>query len=115
MITPLQSNNKWWDPATDVAAQRPYGTAYWNGRGERVTENLAGDDSRIIMDRAVQFIRHATETNQPFFATVWFHAPHLPVVTGSQYRQHYASQDKYAQHYSCLASRRGADYQRHRQ
>jgi len=44
-------------------------------------------------------------SGQPFFATVWFHAPHLPVVTGSKYRQHYAAQDKYAQHYQgCITA-----------
>ena len=100
LISPLKpTNNKWWDPVTDVALQKPYGTAYWNEQGKRVTENVAGDDSRIVMDRVVQFVRQAVEDGQPFFATVWFHAPHLPVVTSATYREHYAAQDKYAQHY----------------
>lgn len=55
--------------------------------GEQVSENLSGDDSRIIMDRVIPFI----EANQaePFFATVWFHAPHEPVVAGEEFKKLY--------------------------
>ena len=105
MIAPLKSNNKWWNPVTDLARQKPYGTAYWNEHGEQVTDNLSGDDSRVVMDRVVQFLGKSVEAGRPFFATVWFHAPHLPVVTGSKYRQHYATQDQYAQHYQgCITA-----------
>ena len=32
----------------------------------------------------------ASRANRPFFATVWFHTPHLPVVTGQVYRDRFA-------------------------
>ncbi len=86
----------WWDVAVDVV---PYGTAYWNEKGERIRENLRGDNSRVIMDRVLPFIRRAVHGDQPFFAVVWFHAPHLPVVAGPQYTRLYAGHEKYAQHY----------------
>ncbi len=55
--------------------------------GSEVTDNLSGDDSRVIMDRVIPFI----ETNQdkPFLATVWFHAPHEPVVAGDEFQKLY--------------------------
>ena len=71
----------------------PYGTAYWNEHGERVTANLEGDDSRLIVDRALPFIEGAVEEGRPFFAVIWFHAPHLPVVAGEEHLAPYAELD----------------------
>ncbi len=55
--------------------------------GVEAKENLSGDDSRVIMDRVIPFI----EANQskPFFAAVWFHAPHEPVVAGEEFKKLY--------------------------
>lgn len=55
--------------------------------GDEVKENLSGDDSRIIMDRVIPFIE--TNRSKPFFATVWFHAPHEPVVAGEEFKKLY--------------------------
>jgi hypothetical protein len=41
------------------------------------------------MDRALPFIEDAVEAARPFLAVVWFHSPHLPVVTGEEYRRLY--------------------------
>ena len=103
MLRPKTSKSKtWWDPAKDNV---PYGTAYWNEKGARVTENLRGDDSRVIMDRAIPFIRAAAKKEQPFFTIVWFHAPHLPVVAGPEYTKLYAKHEKFAQHYyGCITA-----------
>jgi len=103
MLRPKANNSrKWWDPAKDNVA---YGTAYWNEKGVRVTENLRGDDSRVIMDRAIPFIRAAAKKEQPFFTIVWFHAPHLPVVAGPEYTKLYAKHEKFAQHYyGCITA-----------
>jgi len=103
MLRPKGNNSrKWWDPAKENV---PYGTAYWNEQGARVTENLRGDNSRVIMDRAIPFIQSAAKNEKPFFAIVWFHAPHLPVVAGPQYTKLYAKHEKYAQHYyGCITA-----------
>ncbi|MBR9775884.1 MAG: sulfatase-like hydrolase/transferase [Cytophagales bacterium] len=66
-----------------------YGTFYWKGENQRETINLTGDDSRVIIDRVIPFINGAQEKNQPFFSTIWFHTPHLPVVTDSSFRNDY--------------------------
>jgi arylsulfatase A-like enzyme len=69
----------------------PFGTAYWTPEG-KVSENLMGDDSRVIMDRAIPFIEEAVGSRAPFFAVIWFHAPHLPVVAGPEYAELYKDQ-----------------------
>lgn len=56
---------------------------------KRRPQNLKGDDSRIIMDRVLPFIENALQENKPFFTTLWFHTPHLPVVSDSVHRGHY--------------------------
>jgi arylsulfatase A-like enzyme len=95
----------WWDPITDAASAHRFGTPYYREDGTQATENLRGDDSRIIMDRVVPFIRDAAGRRQPFLAVVWFHAPHLPVVAGPEDTALYASEDRYHQHYyGCLTA-----------
>lgn len=66
----------------------------WNGseyvhNGKEVTENLEGDDSRIMMDRVIPFIDKAIGNKKPFLVCVWFHAPHEPVVAGPEYLEMY--------------------------
>ncbi len=104
-----------WDPLihpgkikqNDEAGQKgkPYGNDYFIGPGQTVTANTEGDDSRVIMDRAIPFIRGAVEQGQPFLAVIWFHTPHSPVVGGPQYRQMYSEHPEDAQHYyACLTA-----------
>ena len=75
---------------------------YWRD-GEAVpdgpAEGLVGDDSRIIVDAALPFVRQAVADERPFFAVVWFHAPHAPVVAGEPYRALYAERSEAEQHY----------------
>ena len=80
-----------WDPMLNPGDGKPYGTRYWNERGEIVTENLEGDDSRIIMDRVLPFITAAASAQRPFLAVIWLHAPHRPVVAGPSREEAYAS------------------------
>jgi len=84
-----------WDPMKDQKIP----TRYWTGPGEYATENLEGDDSRVIMDRAIPFIRRAVRDNRPFFAVIWFHAPHEPVRAGERYRRMYARFSEGEQHF----------------
>ncbi|HSI78314.1 MAG TPA: sulfatase-like hydrolase/transferase [Lunatimonas sp.] len=98
-----------WDPmvtphpsAEDIGNRIPgehYGTYYWTGEDEKVTDNLSGDDSRIIMDRVIPFIDQATSSKQPFLSVIWFHTPHLPVVAGPTYLNMYADFSEDKQHY----------------
>jgi len=88
-----------WDPMKKPESNTPYGTYYWKEDGTKATENLEGDDSRIIMDRVVPFIRNAVKQKKPFLAVVWFHTPHLPVIAGAKYRKIYSQYSEDQQHY----------------
>jgi arylsulfatase A-like enzyme len=72
---------------------------YWTGPEQYATENLDGDDSRVIMDRALPFIAEAAAAERPFLAVIWFHTPHLPVVAGPAYRAIYSDFSEDEQHY----------------
>ncbi len=76
-----------------------YGNEYFTGPDEIETENLDGDDSRVIMDRVIPFIEQAVQKSQPFLAVVWFHTPHSPVVGGPDHKAMYADRPEHEQHY----------------
>lgn len=101
-----------WDPGVTPQGWTKWGAKEgepWKGGfpyvhdGEEATENISGDDSRVIMDRVIPFI----EKNQakPFLATVWFHTPHEPVVAGEEYKQRYAKfGDAKQNYYGCITA-----------
>jgi len=90
-----------WDPMKD----QPFVTKYWTGPGQYARENLAGDDSRVMMDRVVPFVRRTAKAGRPFLAVVWFHAPHAPVVAGPEYRAMYSQYTEDQQHYyGCITA-----------
>lgn len=83
----------------------PWKNLYWTGPGQFEDENLIGDDSRIIMDRALEFIKKQSIKENSFFAVIWFHAPHTPIVAGNNYRKMYPDQSIKAQHwYGCITA-----------
>jgi len=103
---PIKNKGKGRMAEADASKEpKPYGNDYFTGPGQTETENTEGDDSRVIMDRAVPFIRSAVENKQPFLAVIWFHTPHSPVVGGPEYRKMYADRPEPAQHYyACLTA-----------
>ncbi len=105
MIKPADGGKHAWDQISDRSSAVAYGTHYWDHDGNPVTENLAGDDSAIIMDRAVPFIEQAVKNKTPFFAAIWFHAPHLPVVAGEKHVAPYLQYDVYQRnYYGCVTA-----------
>ena len=71
-----------------------YGTRYWrmpatwnqtSGEGDavpvgEVNNAVDGDDSKLIVDQAINFIQDSVGQGQPFFVVLWFHTPHKPIV-----------------------------------
>lgn len=106
LLRPKGNNSRtWWDPIEKLIHANNYGTAYWNEKGKNVTKNTRGDNSRVIMDRAIPFIQNAAQKNQSFFSIIWFHTPHLPVVAGPKYMAMYKNYPKYEQHYyGCITA-----------
>jgi arylsulfatase A-like enzyme len=90
-----------WNPMENQA----FPSKYWTGEEEYAKDNLDGDDSRVIMDRAIPFIQRAVESQTPFFTVIWFHAPHEPVVAGPKYRDMYKEHSEGEQHfYGCVTA-----------
>jgi arylsulfatase A-like enzyme len=77
-----------WRSIGDKASDS-YGTFYWSEQNAMVTENLSGDDSQIILDRVHSFFKQSLANQQPFFSTIWFHTPHLPLVCADEFRDIY--------------------------
>jgi arylsulfatase A-like enzyme len=86
----------WLSTVRKVATVDPEG--YWDN-GEPVEGPLEGDDSRIIMDRALRFIEGAVAREHPFLAVIWFHTPHLPVLATDEFRALYADHPEQCRHY----------------
>ncbi len=91
-----------WNPASGEF--KDHDSPYWHN-GKKVSENLKGDDSRVIMDRAIPFMQKAVADGSPFMSTIWFHAPHSPVVAGPEYLKMYKGYTEGQQHYyGCITA-----------
>jgi len=94
-----------WDPYDPKNAHNgitdPRVLFYHNGRNivDGPAEGLVGDAARMVMDKALPFIQKATKDDTPFFAVIWFHAPHLPVVGGPEFLAMYPELDENTQNY----------------
>lgn len=66
-----------------------YGTRYWTGINEEYDADLSGDDTELIMNKALDFISNSAKKDQKFFAVIWTHTPHLPVVADQELRSYY--------------------------
>jgi len=118
-MTPSMSGfDEWFSTEYAVATWDPYNPAafhgnkkdydpralYWHN-GKNITDGLKGDDSKIIMDKAIPFIQKAVKDKKPFLAVIWFHAPHAPVVAGPKYRRMYSQYSEDEQHYyGCITA-----------
>ncbi|MEP4078326.1 sulfatase-like hydrolase/transferase [Haloferula sp.] len=101
-----------WDPGVTPMGWNSWGAKEggpWKGgtpyvhNGEEVSENMSGDDSRIIMDRVIPFVRE--NKDKRFLATVWFHTPHEPVVAGEEYKKMYPEAgEKRKNYYGCITA-----------
>lgn len=72
---------------------------YWTGEDEYLEKAPEGDDSKIIMDRALDFISRNTRKEVPFLSVIWFHTPHTPVVAGNSQRKKYSELEMPKQHW----------------
>jgi len=102
-----------WNPTRTPDGWKGFGAekdGSWGGsvyihNGQAVTENLEGDDSRVIMDRAIPFIEKSIAEGNPFLATIWFHAPHEPIVAGPDYLAKYPGLPEEQKHlYGCITA-----------
>jgi len=97
-----------WDYVKPGEESVPYGTYYWSNasaQNKKVEDNLAGDDSRVIMDRAIPFIEQAVKADKPFLSVIWFHAPHKPCVASPEFHEMYKDEDMQMRNYAgCISA-----------
>ncbi len=62
---------------------------------------LKGESSMVTVEAALEFIKVAADTDQPFLAVIWFGSPHTPHQATEATRAHYADTDlpERLQHY----------------
>jgi len=82
-----------------------WGNNYWTEKGQMVShdDNLSGDDSRIIMDRVIPFVKNQVAESTPFFAYICFHAPHTPTISGGRYLEMYKDHEG-RHHYGAITA-----------
>ena len=101
-----------WDPGVTPKGWSKWGESEggpWKGgfpyihNGVAEKENISGDDSRVIMDRVIPFVRK--NKDKRFLATVWFHTPHEPVVAGEEYKKLYPDAGETRKnYYGCITA-----------
>ena len=65
----------------------------------KLLPGLKGDDSKILVDRALEFIRRASAAGEPFLLVLWFHTPHVPVIADAEHRARFTQYSEKQQHY----------------
>lgn len=58
-------------------------------RNGRAVGELTGYSAQLVVDEAIDWLRHRAETDQPFFLFVCFHEPHEPIATAPRFSQRY--------------------------
>lgn len=94
----------WWAPLENPEDGIFWGTHYWKGPGEIAEGDFSGDDSGILIDEVIEFVNQNSGKEQPFFAVVWFHTPHLPLVAGPDDQAAYAEHGFYERTYYGVVS-----------
>ncbi|OON93132.1 MAG: hypothetical protein ATN31_00980 [Candidatus Epulonipiscioides saccharophilum] len=92
-------------PLYNPMENQHFTSKYWLSEENYETKNLEGDDSKVIMDRAIPFIEKNVANNNPFLAIIWFHAPHEPVIASPEHRSLYSDYPEVMQHYfGCITA-----------
>ncbi len=65
-------------------------------------ESLRGGAARVVVDRAVPFMKQAVVDGKPFLSVVWFHAPHEDIEAGPEYLAMYPDAGDAAHYYGCI-------------
>ncbi|MGM9769087.1 MAG: family 43 glycosylhydrolase [Candidatus Cryptobacteroides sp.] len=82
----------------------PYGTSYFDENGAKISDNLDGDDSRVIMDRALEYMEQSINDGVPFLSVIWIHTPHLPCVAGPEYYDSYEGDLFFRNYAGCITA-----------
>ncbi|MEE9362113.1 MAG: sulfatase-like hydrolase/transferase [Cellulophaga sp.] len=79
-----------WSAIENKQNSKPYGTSYWTGKEQKApSSEVKGENTKLIIDKAIPFMQKAITKQAPFFTVLWIHTPHLPVVTDKKNRNLY--------------------------
>jgi len=88
-----------WDPLNEDELHIPkHRCSFWSN-GKEIKGDWKGSSEKIIVDRALDFIKESAVEKKPFMATIWFYGPHAPVRAGKELRDLYPDQPLGRQHY----------------
>lgn len=65
----------------------PYFSGQAGNKANVYNSLIEEDDSEFIVDKFEQFLRHEDRSKAPFYAQLWFHAPHAPYVCSSDQKR----------------------------
>lgn len=89
-----------WAAVENKEETNNYGTSYWKGNDQKVSvSKLKGENTGLIFDQAIPFMKTAIDQEKAFFTVIWIHTPHLPVVADKENRNKYKRYDHREQLY----------------
>jgi arylsulfatase A-like enzyme len=94
-----ETNIATWGPLDETDLRIPKHRCHFWSNGVEIKEDWQGSSEKIIMDRAIRFVRDSAEMKTPFLATIWFYGPHSPTRAGKELRDLYPDQPLGRQHY----------------
>ena len=94
-----ETNIATWNPLDETGLRLPKHRCHFWSNGVEIKEDWQGSSEKIIMDRAIRFVRDAAEKKTPFLTTIWFYGPHSPTRAGKELRDLYPDQALGRQHY----------------
>jgi arylsulfatase A-like enzyme len=94
-----ETNIATWDPLDETGLRIPKHRVHFWSNGKEIEGNWKGSSERIMMDRALDFVKSSAEAETPFLATIWFYGPHSPTRAGEELRALYPNEKLGRQHY----------------
>lgn len=58
-------------------------------RNGKALGEVKGFSSEIVVDEALRWLKKERDPDKPFFMTVWFHEPHLPIESAGKFQDLY--------------------------
>lgn len=71
----------------------------WTGPGKFVDEWLKGTFDKLVMNKAIDFIKRKSEEKKPFLSLIWLTTPHTPVIASNEHRALYPGLSMREQHW----------------
>ena len=94
-----ETNVATWDPLDETGLRIPkHRCHFWSG-GVEIKEDWKGSSEKIIMDRAIDFVKDSAAAKKLFLTTIWFYGPHSPTRAGKALRDLYPGEKLGRQHY----------------